>query len=290
MCDGILWFEAPPSGVGVPSSTDDAPDMDTYVEDNLVRAEVDVSMVPANAGVLKLSHGANTSGGTTVGAAGSVPPAGSAATSNANTNNTNNANANANTNTINSSTSNNTSASSAAASSAEPYFRAVEPEDNIVKTRTYDLSIVYDRYYQTPRVYLFGYDEHRQPLTPEQIMEDISHDHANKTVTVESHPHLGLPHASIHPCKHASVMKKIIDQLADAEKDNGTSTNSSGGTGPSAMIPSSSSSSTSANLKSLTAPGETTKRVIRVDQYLFLFLKFISSVIPTIEYDYTLAS
>ena len=26
---------------------------------------------------------------------------------------------------------------------------------------------------------------------------------------------------------------------------------------------------------------------IAVDQYMFLFLKFISSVIPTIEYDYT---
>lgn len=28
---------------------------------------------------------------------------------------------------------------------------------------------------------------------------------------------------------------------------------------------------------------------INVEEYLFLFLKFISSVIPTIEYDYTLS-
>jgi len=27
---------------------------------------------------------------------------------------------------------------------------------------------------------------------------------------------------------------------------------------------------------------------LRVDQYLLLFLKFISAVIPTIEYDYTM--
>ena len=47
-------------------------------------------------------------------------------------------------------------------------------------SRTYDISIVYDKYYRTPRVYLFGYDEHRQPLTTDQIMEDISADHANK--------------------------------------------------------------------------------------------------------------
>lgn len=63
---------------------------------------------------------------------------------------------------------------------SQTYLRAEEPEDNIVKTRTYDISIVYDKYYRTPRVYLFGYDEHRQPLTAEQIMEDISADHANK--------------------------------------------------------------------------------------------------------------
>lgn len=134
----------------------------------------------------------------------------------------------------------------------QPYLRAEEPEDNIVKTRTYDLSIVYDKYYRTPRVYLFGYDEHRQPLTPEQIMEDISADHANKTVTVETHPFLGVPMLSIHPCKHAHVMKRIIEQMAEREEGKGTP--------------------------------------VDVKQYMFIFLKFISSVIPTIEYDFTLSA
>lgn len=50
----------------------------------------------------------------------------------------------------------------------------------VLFSRTYDISIVYDKYYRTPRVYLFGYDEHRQPLTTDQIMQDISADHANK--------------------------------------------------------------------------------------------------------------
>jgi ubiquitin-like-conjugating enzyme ATG3 len=84
-------------------------------------------------------------------------------------------------------------------------------------------------------------------LTPEQIFEDISEDHAKKTVTFTNHPHLGIPCAFIHPCKHAPVMKKIIQRLADSGKD------------------------------------------LRVDMYLFLFLKFISAVIPTIEYDYTIS-
>jgi hypothetical protein len=44
---------------------------------------------------------------------------------------------------------------------------AKEPEDSdlILKTRTYDISITYDKYYQTPKVWLFGYDEVHPALT-----------------------------------------------------------------------------------------------------------------------------
>lgn len=83
-----------------------------------------------------------------------------------------------------------------------------------------------------------------------QVLQDISVDHALKTVTLEAHPHIstgaGL-HASIHPCKHAAVMQKLTAELAAAG------------------------------------------RVAKPEQYLFLFLKFISAVCPTIEYDYTLS-
>ncbi|ONK73559.1 uncharacterized protein A4U43_C04F32910 [Asparagus officinalis] len=127
------------------------------------------------------------------------------------------------------------------------YLVAHEPEDdNILRTRTYDLSITYDKYYQTPRVWLTGYDESRMPLQPELVLEDVSQDHAHKTVTIEDHPHLPGKHASVHPCRHGAVMKKIIDVLM------------SRGVEP------------------------------EVDKYLFLFLKFMASVIPTIEYDYTM--
>jgi len=34
----------------------------------------------------------------------------------------------------------------------------------IIHTRTYDLHITYDKYYQTPRLWLFGYDEVSQTL------------------------------------------------------------------------------------------------------------------------------
>ncbi|XP_075914444.1 ubiquitin-like-conjugating enzyme ATG3 [Petromyzon marinus] len=89
-------------------------------------------------------------------------------------------------------------------------------EDGILQTRTYDLYITYDKYYQTPRLWLSGYNESRQPLTMEQMYEDISQDHAKKTVTMETHPHLpGPPMCSVHPCRHAEVMKKIIETVAE---------------------------------------------------------------------------
>ena len=72
----------------------------------------------------------------------------------------------------------------------------------IVSTRTYDLNITYDKYYQTPRLWLSGYDEKRQPLSVDQMYEDFSQDHAKRTVTMEAHPHRpGPPMASVHPCK-----------------------------------------------------------------------------------------
>ncbi|XP_044096895.1 ubiquitin-like-conjugating enzyme ATG3 [Neovison vison] len=89
-------------------------------------------------------------------------------------------------------------------------------EDAILQTRNYDLYITDDKYYQTPQLRLFGYDEQRQPLTVEHMYEDISQDHVKKTVTIENHPHLSpTPMCSVHPCRHAEVMKKIIETVAE---------------------------------------------------------------------------
>lgn len=144
------------------------------------------------------------------------------------------------------------------------YLVASEPDDDndaILYTRTYDLSITYDKYYQTPRVWLFGYDEKNRPLSADEMFEDIMQDYANRTVTMEPHPHRGaLIHASIHPCQHGAVMKRIVANMKDMSAAGGDA--QSGASGSS---------------------GE-----IRSDQYLFLFLKFIQSVIPTIDYDHTI--
>jgi ubiquitin-like-conjugating enzyme ATG3 len=70
-------------------------------------------------------------------------------------------------------------------------------------------------------------------------------DYAHKTVTLDPHPHISTPHASVHPCRHGEAMLRIIKTLLESNK------------------------------------------TPIVDQYLFIFLKFIQSVIPTIEYDFT---
>lgn len=120
-------------------------------------------------------------------------------------------------------------------------------DDSTLTARRYDVSITYDNYWRTPRVFLFGYDETGSPMTPEKIFEDIMQDYAQKTVTIEPHPHTSRPQASIHPCQHSAAMKGVLEALIEDEKK---------------------------------VPG--------VDQYLFIFLKFLQSVIPTIEYDYTI--
>nr|CAG4650363.1 EOG090X0AKX [Sida crystallina] len=98
----------------------------------------------------------------------------------------------------------------------------VAPGCDIIQTRTYDLNITYDKYYQTPRLWLSGYDENRQPLSVDQMYEDFSQDHAKRTVTMEAHPHIpGPPMASVHPCKHADVMKKIIQTVTEGGGDLG---------------------------------------------------------------------
>ena len=46
---------------------------------------------------------------------------------------------------------------------------AAAAQEHIVHTRTYDLLITYDKYYQVPRFWLVGYNEARQPLLPKQV-------------------------------------------------------------------------------------------------------------------------
>lgn len=76
---------------------------------------------------------------------------------------------------------------------------------------------MYTTYYRTPRLYLSGYLPNGQPLPPHAMMDDIVGDYKDKTVTLEDFPFFAnnIKMASVHPCKHASVMKTLLDR-ADA--------------------------------------------------------------------------
>ena len=95
----------------------------------------------------------------------------------------------------------------------EEYKAEDEENSAIKKVRKYDLSITYDYYHRTPRLWLQGYSEDGELLTQNEMFEDIMADYAKKTVTFESHPKLPGNQLSIHPCNHATVMKSMIDQI-----------------------------------------------------------------------------
>ncbi|KAF8070075.1 putative E2-like enzyme [Lyophyllum atratum] len=163
---------------------------------------------------------------------------------------------------------------------------------NLLQVRTYDVMITYDKYYQTPRVWLIGYDENGTPLTPPQIFQDISADHAHKTVTIEQFLHsTSLQAASVHPCKHASVMKKVIERMNNSVVEEQLSRRKSGGSAPNSKESKKKwpfARKSSGGIKDDKATGEEEEvEGMRVDFYLVVFLKFIASIVPTIEVDST---
>ncbi|KDE05712.1 hypothetical protein MVLG_03946 [Microbotryum lychnidis-dioicae p1A1 Lamole] len=170
--------------------------------------------------------------------------------------------------------------------------------DNLIQVRTYDCFITYDKYYQTPRFWLSGYDEHKTSLPPSSAFEDVSSDHAQKTVTIEPFPHGSLSMASVHPCKHSSVMKKVIERMDKnvVELQRREKKKNPAGTAPAATTGSKGGKwaglvgkATGKKEEAAKAGGteEEGPEGLRVDQYLVVFLKFMSSIVPTIEVDAT---
>jgi ubiquitin-like-conjugating enzyme ATG3 len=178
--------------------------------------------------------------------------------------------------------------------------------------RTYNLYIMYSPYYRTPRLYLSGYTTSSNPLPPEQMMEDIVGDYKDKTVTLEPFPFVdsGLRMASIHPCRHAAVMKILLDRADAALKLRVAKVKAgqlqgnqiiSGMEGleisprAAAALRSEPSSASQDSKKEgeeweVLQEGEEDEDdiAIRVDQYLVVFLKFMASVTPGIEHDFTM--
>jgi len=149
-------------------------------------------------------------------------------------------------------------------------------------------------------------------------------------MTMETFPHSGQLLASVHPCKHASVMKKFIDRMDDARKitddvAGGSSKEETGsaadksdkkkkgwGLGGVVRKVTGGSSSSTAGAASTSQANNKPEEVqgVQVDFYMVIvshhsirektpsmlkwimsccvqFLKFIASIVPTIEVDNT---
>ncbi|KAJ4355746.1 E2-like enzyme [Didymosphaeria variabile] len=175
--------------------------------------------------------------------------------------------------------------------------------------RTYTLYICYSAHYRTPRLYLSGYGSTSVPLNPHEMMEDIVGDYKDKTVTIEDFPFFehAVKTASVHPCKHASVMKVLLDR-ADAAlklrlaklkagKDVGkVDSGMEGLVDDTKLLKLTEQSKSKAGEETkdkgddweVLSEGDEDEVAIRVDQYLVVFLKFMASVTPGIEHDFTM--
>lgn len=146
------------------------------------------------------------------------------------------------------------------------------------------------------------------------MMEDIVGDYKDKTVTLEDFPYFSnnIKMASVHPCKHASVMKTLLDR-ADAalkirrEKQKAGKTVAGAkdvgmeglvddfgksGLGDKAILEGAKAGGNGNDewevLQHDADSGLDEEVAIRVDQYLVVFLKFMASVTPGIEHDFTM--
>ena len=121
-----------------------------------------------------------------------------------------------------------------------------EDQANVIKTREYEVTVTYDFYYCVPRMWLMGYNEKGNPLTDEEMKEDIMPEYRNKTCTIEPQTHTGIRNISVHPCRHSLLLKKMIKDFQNSGKK------------------------------------------LEVYQSILLFLKFLQSVVPTVQYDFTM--
>ena len=91
-------------------------------------------------------------------------------------------------------------------------YNEIEANDNMATARHfYDLSITYDLSNATPRIWLFGYNQDGVPLDSSEIIEDMSVEFAGTIATMIPHPVSDILNVSIHPCRHAEVMSRLIN-------------------------------------------------------------------------------
>ena len=122
-------------------------------------------------------------------------------------------------------------------------------------------------------MYIVGFSSAGVPLTPQEMFEDIAPDYRTKTATIEKLPFYkhSVLSVSIHPCKHANVMKTLLDKVRTVRQRRREEENRE-----------------KDDQDDWEDVQEDLDDALRVDQYLVVFLKFITSVTPSIEHDYTM--
>ena len=117
--------------------------------------------------------------------------------------------------------------------------------ENISKNHYYNISITYDQYYRTPRIWFEGTDAGGGLLTQNEIYSDFMIEYIKVSLTLETHPILKMNCISVHPCKHAFAMQKMF--AFELEKKEASE--------------------------------------VKIEDYIVHFLKFASCVIPQLEFD-----
>ena len=156
----------------------------------------------------------------------------------------------------------------------------MKTEDNSKdQKRYYDLYITYSTSYRVPKMYIVGFNSQGTPLTPDEMFEDISVDYRQKTATIEKLPFFKdtVLSVSIHPCKHANVMKILLEKIRKVNERKRLENKTD---------------NSEAKPKEYEDDWEDLQDdindTLRVDQYLIVFLKFITSVTPSLQHDYTM--
>ena len=111
----------------------------------------------------------------------------------------------------------------------------------------YDVYITYDQYYRTPRIWFVGTSVDGHQLSQKETYEDFMPEYLNISLTMELNPILNIHCTSVHPCKHAYAMKRMFAFDMESKDES----------------------------------------EICIENYLVYFLKFVSSVIPQLEFDRT---
>ena len=80
----------------------------------------------------------------------------------------------------------------------------------------YDISLTFDFNNRTPRIWLMGYNNEGQPLGSNDIIGDMCIDFVGTVATLIPHPVTNVLNVAIHPCRHADVMNRLIENRQTA--------------------------------------------------------------------------